>query len=448
MEKNHPGFNSDIKDPEQPAYKAFVQKLEQQISNDPAGKYCIVYLKQYLWYLKDHHIDIQGRSTPVREDSAAAVAAFLQSPAYLSTESIATDSMQVVHYLSQLREPGIEGIYKTLDNSYTIAIIKNKNAARDYAGIILNSGTKLWTKGQVKIELRQVNDTLFDVFTYLRNHALDYSQARYRNGKLSIGGWMKVYPQPSQQEETIGTDLFTFKLLDSNTAYLAVTNFSGRFSTYLDSAYKAVMPEINRRRYLVIDIRNNGGGSDMNYKALMPLIYTDPIINDVVDYYATPGNIGAYEAILNDTKNHPEVYGKDGYKSWEYGVNKMKRAKPYSFTPMVGTAPTTTTYPINKGYPQKVAILHNRNTASAAESLLFEARFSKKAITVGEHSGGYTGYGNIMSVTTPCGNRLSWTTTRYRHQRQFDFTGIPPMYRVPATEPNWVEYARELVKRQ
>ena len=126
-------------------------------------------------------------------------------------------------------------------------------------------------------------------------------------------------------------------------------------------------------------------------------------------------------------------------------MNKMQKATPYTFVPMGNGKPSMTRYTALKGYPDKIAVIYNRNCASACESFLFEIRFSKKVITVGENSGGYTGYGNVMSVTTPCGNTLAWTTTRYRDQRQYDFVGIPPKYRIPPSESDWVEYTRTLI---
>lgn len=449
MEKNHPGFNSDIKNPNQPAYKAFVQSLEKKIAADPNSKYCIAYLKQYLFYLKDHHINISGPVVQVKEDSLPAVEAFLRSPVFLSTERMEIDSAQMMNYLQQLKDPGLEGIYRTPDGTYTIAVVKKQNDRRDFAGIILSSSSRLWQKGQVKLELKQLNDSVLQVYSYLRNHSLNYDELPFRKGTTALPGWQKLFPSAHEpNSETISTEVFSFKILDSNTAYLAIRTFSGRYSTMLDSAYKAVIPEIQKHRNLIIDVRNNGGGSDNNYKALMPLIYTDPITNDVVDYFATPDNIKAYTALRDLYKSKPETYGELGYTNWEYGMNKMQSVKPYSFVLMGSGEPSVTKYTPVAGYPARVAIIYNRNTASAGEAFLFEARTSKKLITVGENSGGYTGYGNVMQITTPCGNTLGWTTTRYRMQRQYDFTGIPPQYRVPATEGNWVEYARRILNSQ
>ena len=445
MEKNHPGFNSDIKDPNQPAYKAFVESLEKKIADDPSGKYCIVYLKQYMRYLNDHHIGINGGSTVVvKEDSLPAVEAFYKSSAFLSTERVETDSMQLMQYLQQAKEPGIEGIYATPDGTYTIALIKKPNDKRDYAGIILNSKTKLWQKGQVKLEIKQANDSMMDLYIYMRNHSLNYDQVSFNKTAFELPGWIKQSPIASAGSST-SNGLCNFKVLDGDVAYISITSFAGQFSTMLDSFYKAVIPEIKKHSRLIIDVRNNGGGSDANYKALMPLIYTDPIIGDVVDYYSTPENIKAYEQLRDLYKSQPDVYGKDGYRNWEYGANKMQQAAPYSFVPMGNGKPSTTRYNADKDGPKQIVILYNRNCASSCESFLFEVRFSKKVTTVGENSGGYTGYGNVMTISTPCGNRLSWTTTRYRDQRQYDFIGIPPKYRIPAAESDWVEYARTLI---
>ena len=298
----------------------------------------------------------------------------------------------------------------------------------------------------MKLELKQVNDSTLQVFSYLRNHSLAYDEVRFSKNSTDLPGWNKVLPASNPTStEAISTDIFSFKILDSNTAYIAIRHFAGRYATMLDSAYKAVMPEIQKRPNLIIDVRNNGGGSDANYKALMPIIYTDPITNDVVDYYATPDNINAYTQLRDLYKSNPETYGKNGYMNWQYGIEKMEKAKPYSFTPMTGPTPSIAKYKPVTGYPQKIAIIYNRNCASSCESFLFEARNSKKVITVGENSGGYTGYGNVMSITTPCGNNLGWTTTRYRNQRQYDFTGIPPQHRVPQNETDWIEYARRLL---
>ena len=173
---------------------------------------------------------------------------------------------------------------------------------------------------------------------------------------------------------------------------------------------------------------------------LMPLIYTGPYESDVVEYYATPANIKAYQDFDDRARLSPTAR-QNVFKA---NIDKMKTVQPYSFVTMGDGRPVTIRYTRNEGFPSKVAVLYNRNCASSCESLLFEVMNSKKAILVGENSGGYTGYGNVMNIQTPCGNNLSWTTSVYRNQWKYEFVGIPPQYRIPIQETDWVEYTRRL----
>lgn len=443
IEKNHGGFNKKIKSPDEPAYKAFTESLEKQIQKDKDSKYCIAWLKKYILYLQDHHSNITaGGGVQVNETDSAAVAAFFRSPAYRNTEVIPVDSATLARKWSNERIYNPEGIYFTPDSTYVVALIKSKTAARDYAAVILHSKTVLWSAGQVKFELKQVNDSLFDLFTSYRNHSINYEQVPYKGGALRLNGWIAAGAMKSGNIPGRDNNIFSYKVLDSNTSLLSIRSFDAGLTKKLDSFYNAIMPEIKKHPHLIIDIRDNSGGSDMSYKALMPLIFTAPFESDVMEYYATPGNIEAYQkydsALL---KRSP-----DSYPPFKQATALIKKAAPYTFIGAGTGKPFKIQYTINKGYPSKIAVVYNKNCASSCESFLFEILNSNKTIRVGENSGGYTGYGNVMNIQTPCGNTLSWTTTVYRNQWQYEFVGIPPQYRVPENETDWINYAKKLLE--
>jgi len=449
MEKNHPGFNSDIKDPNLPSYKSFADSIQRLIEKDKRGTRCVAYIRKYLFYLKDHHINYYGASVPVREDSAEAVEAFLRSPTFLKHEMLILDSSRIIEKIKYSKDP-TEGIYQTPDQTYTIAVLEDKTPDRDYVGVILNSKSKLWTRHQIKVELKRLNDSTAEQYLYLRNHSLDFQRIRVNKDVIELQGWNKLTTDgavASNSKKPLSSELTSFKVLDEKTAMISIRSFGGQFNSKLDSFYKATLPEIKKYPNLIIDVRGNGGGSDRNYMALMPFLYTDTIIGDVVELYATPDNISAYDEILNRYKNDPDRYGKNGFMTWVTPLNIMKKAAPNSFTAYGSSVPSKSAFRAEKGYPEKVAILYDRNCASSCESLLFESMFSKKTIRVGENSGGYTGYGNVMEIKTPCGNTLAWTTMRYRNQRKFDFVGIPPDKKIPENENDWVEYTRTLLNK-
>lgn len=447
MEKNHPGFNSDIKTPEESSYKKFTDGLLSQIENDKAGKYCPVYLKRYIRYLKDHHSNFEGFTRPqVNENDPDSLKAFLASPFFQNTERMTIDSAAIVYSLRNADPAGVEGIYITPDTAYTVAVFKNASAMRDYAGVVLASRTKTWQVGQVKMEIIKKHDGGYELLTYLRNHALNYQEWYPSANNFSLPGWRKIVPAVNATSSAkINTDLISFKLLDSQTSLVSIRSFSGQFSRELDSAYRKIIPEIKKYPSLIIDVRNNGGGSDNNYGALMPLLYTDTIRNDFVELFYTDDNRKAYEKMRDETKANPQQYGKTGYLNWEYRINQMKKNTPGSFFP-ISAKNSFSTYKANNGNPSKIAILYNRNCASSCEQLLLDAAFSKKVKLVGENSGGYIAYGNVMSIKTPCGNYLYWTTTRKNNDRKYEFVGIEPHVKIPATENDWVEYTRRLLQ--
>lgn len=447
MEKNHPGFNSDIKTPEEPSYKKFTDELLSQVENDKTGKYCLVYLKRYIRFLKDHHSNFEGFTRPpVNESNPDSLKAFLASPFFRNTERMTIDSAAIVKSLRNSDPNGIEGVYITPDTVYTIAVFKNSNTLRDYAGVVLASRTKTWQPGQVKMEILKKPDGGYEILSYLRNHGLNYQEWYPPTNNFSLPGWRKIVPAAVVTNSAkISNDLISFKLLDSQTSMVSIRSFSGQFSRELDSAYKKIIPEIKKYPSLIIDVRNNGGGSDNNYGALMPLLYTDTIRNDFVELFYTEDNLKAYEKMRDEAKANPQQYGKNGYLSWEYRINQMKQNTPGSFFP-ISAQNSFSTYKINNGNPVKIAILYNRNCASSCEQLLLDAAFSKKVKLVGENSGGYIAYGNVMSVKTPCGNNLYWTTTRKNNDRKYEFVGIEPHVKIPASETDWVEYTRRLLQ--
>lgn len=444
IETNHGGFNKKIKSPEEPAYKAFIQQLESEISPLKDPKYCLLYLKKYIRYLQDHHSNITGPSgNIVAENDSAALAAFFNSPAFLQTETLSPDS----NYLAQLRKndsfQSPEGIYYSTDSTYMVALIKSKTSYRDYAAVILQSKTRLWKPGQVKFELKQVNDSLFDVLIALRNHSWNAETALIKNGILQLNNWKKAGLQVAVNPSIFsGPSLFSFKILDDKTTLITIRSFDAGLTNKLDSFYQRILPEIKKFPHLIIDIRDNGGGSDASYKKLMPLIYTNPFDDDVMEYFATPDNIAAYKQydslllLRNPGATAP----------FRYPIALMKKAPAFSFIGFGNGKPQKVQYSMNKGNPEKIAVVYNRNCASSCESFLFEVLQSKKSIMVGENSGGYTGYGNVMTITTPCGNNLSWTTTVYREQWKYEFKGIPPRFPVPAGETDWIGYTKKLME--
>lgn len=444
MERNHAGFNKKIRSAAEPAYAAFTAALEDAIKKETDSRYCIAYLKRYILYLQDHHSNITpASSSVVDEKDPAALAAFLASVDNRQTETLSLDTAALLASWRKQPPQAPEGIYYTADSTYVVALVRHESKRHDYAAVILQSKTRLWLPGQVKFELKKMNDSLFAWYTAYRNHRINYEEVPARNGIPELSGWTRAIPGSTSSATALSAEKVSFKVIDSLTTLLSIRSFNAGLTRMLDSVYQSILPEIKKYPKLIIDVRDNGGGSDASYKSLMPLLYTDPFNSDVMEYFVTPDNIRAYAAydsalLRQDPKSRPP---------FREPLALMRNAKPYTYTHFGNGKPRSIRYTVNKGNPQKIAVVYNRNCASSCESFLFEVLNSRKTIRVGENSGGYTGYGNVMTITTPCGNTLAWTTTVYREQWKYEFAGIPPQYRVPSSEPDWIRYASQVLDK-
>ena len=118
-----------------------------------------------------------------------------------------------------------------------------------------------------------------------------------------------------------------------------------------------------------------------------------------------------------------------------------------SFIPQSEDAINTWTLDSGTVYPKKIALIFNRGTASAGEGMIQYFIQSDKVVTIGENSGGYIGYGNVMNAVVPCDKfTVQSTTTRYLQKSKYEFVGIEPMYKVNKGK-DWISFAQEILNK-
>ncbi len=72
-----------------------------------------------------------------------------------------------------------------------------------------------------------------------------------------------------------------------------------------DSIFRVNDAVLKTTPNLILDLRGNGGGGDASFQPIMPWIYSNPIIVDGNDVYATVDNISRWELLL-DNPDLPE----------------------------------------------------------------------------------------------------------------------------------------------
>lgn len=442
-ESNLPGFKDNVTESNYKNYLSFKEELKINASKVCDSKSeCFKLLTYYVEFFKDNHSNIDYNDyQKIKESDTKDLNNFLKSDIFQKHEK--TD-INLSSFVNQ-DISSIENIYQSKDSVYTVRIIKQKNGVRDYVGVIIDSRTPLWTKGQIKFELISKDDKKFDMLLYMRDHSIKYfNNIELKNGILA-NNWFNTLLKQRHTYNIDSPNKLIFKEIDSQTNYIYIPTFSGYWSAKLDSFYSKYDKTIQSKPYLIIDVRNNGGGSDDNANPLLKYIYTKPFYSDKVELYVTEENIRKsvewYESNKRDTINFDKTFMKEISDE----IERMKNAPLNSFISRNDKHLIKLKKVLKS--PTKVAVIMNRNCASSCESLLFWAMESDKCILMGENSGGYVGYGEIGSTPTPYFKfNLGCTMTRYNYQRAYESIGIPPKYYLN-NEEDWIEQSLNILKK-
>lgn len=432
FENNNPAFQKIKNNPKDyKKYRKESEKIKTAAKLEKNSDYCIVHLDRYVSLLKDHHSDIGFQLKRTDLSTPELVANFKSSKNYLQFEKISIDTVQLIPLLRTKKTSDIEGIYSD-GGKLVFGIIKKENTSNQYQGVVLKKN-KLLEVGHVLLELTQKEAQRFDVVYNVGllgfNFNRIFKNLKIENGQIANYGFSKINTGAASNEKE-----YEFKAVNDSVNYLRLSSFDHKLTDQLDSFYNGIDKAIQAKPYLIIDLRNNSGGSEKSYLNLLPYAYTRPLKIDPATVWVSPENIKRYEEMASD-----------GNKEL---IERMKNAKPFTFIPYSEKGSDTWTLDTATTYPKKIALLFDRGTASAAEGMILYFLQSDKVITIGDNSGGYIGYGNVMPKPTPCGKfTIRSTTTKYEEKSKYEFVGIEPMHKV-AKEKDWIQYAMALFSKK
>jgi hypothetical protein len=388
------------------------------------------------------------------------VAEFKKSIYFLSRERIKYDSVTIWQALDKSTDP-IEGIYE--NDTYQIAVLANKTPERDYYAVVTKSKTPLWEEGQVKFEFKKIEKSDYEYLLFYRNHSYQIGRVTAHNPVYKLLEELKkIHPQ--QTASTAATpetnfdnapngDWFQFKALNDSTNYVHIKTFDGSLKSKFDSAYQKIAPMIEQKNNLIIDVRDNGGGSDGCWRTLSKYLYTQPFDYDKTDVFCSTGTIKRYEEFLAEVKKNKKNYGATMVIFLRKRIKAMKKAPEGTFISTIKASVPWWARPLinQKSYkqskiyasPKKVILIYNRNSASATEGLILAAKHSKKALSFGETSQGCIAFGDVMPTNTPIGFVLDVSVQYTPNRFQYEKVGIPPQVEA---QPNkdWIEQANAL----
>lgn len=452
IKADYPGYDDKVTKKTEKDLAELELKLRNKLAKDPDS--CGIFLDEYVCWFRDSHLKVRYNGSKKHSDPG-------------KKQEIAPQVLKLNNdSLNALREKmsTIEGIWVSFWGKIAI---KKEVGENKYQGIVIQQ--QGYEPGQVMFEFTALNEQQFklDYYADYNNFIPVHSIASlHLNDKiLEIHQYMRfvrqsnsqvynhalLYSYPAQFPNGVNTYAVACNLNDS-TFYLRIPKFTDNQAEIL---VKSHWNEIITRPYLIIDIRNNGGGQDEFYKPLSALIYTNPFESKGVEWYASEGNIHYMEEAIRTG----DIKEGEGNLKWTEELIRAMKKNPGGFVihPSGGMDEMTKEDTIYR-YPKRVGIIINESNGSSAEQFLLEAKESKKVILFGnQHTGGVLDYSNCVTEDFPSGKYiLTFPMTRSRRlpEHPIDNIGIAPdiMIPFPATEQlygrldDWVYFVKEYLE--
>jgi hypothetical protein len=430
IEKNYAGFRDKVNPKTKIAYQKYSAQVLERSKNITSSPYCINLLNEWIGFFKDGHIEV-GRNRLSKEKYAAD-----------QERLVASVEKQLVgeQDLDRLKKSaGIEGIYWDKDSVYKIAVIKNENAFRDYAGVILESKIAARKPGSVILELKDQKNVLKGI-AYDKYYTPE--SVSFKISQNALGDWQREGTSRTKVEKVLSDDA-SCKLLSAQTFYIQIGTFNQRNAKKIDSLILFNKGILNKTPNLILDLRNNGGGADFSYRSLIPYFYTNPIKTIGPDILSSADNIAGWAGLLkmNDMPEDQKVFIREKIAAMELHKNEFID---------LGTDKDLVLDSINV-FPKKIVILINKGCGSTTEQFLLAAKQSKKVTIMGENSAGVLDYANVRDISFSCmPYALHYATSRSRRVdmgQGIDNVGIKPNHILTPAQ-NWVAEAQQFLEKQ
>lgn len=373
LESNYPGFKDKVTTSNLQNYQGFTAQKEQVAAQAKNKSQCYFIINQWMSYFNDNHLQSAINMEAIEKIDPLK----LQSDFPIEKIDVSDKLLKKIE-----KAKGIEGVYSKKGESFSIALFENKNSFRDYVAVVIKSTDSTFENGSVLAELKEKSANEYFLL-YNSAHMLAFATIKPKNGEL-ISGFVK------NGKEIVDNQNYNFetKFLNENTLYFNIPSFSWEAKPMVDSLFAAQKENLSKSANLIIDLRNNGGGSDDVYGVISPYLYTQPIKGIGVDALASNDNIKGWELILAQYPDLPA----ESRQEIQNLIDKMKLQINQNVNIVEDVIDSSYTRLL---FPKNVVILINERCASTTEQFLLEARQSKKVTLMGQNTQGTLDYSNL-----------------------------------------------------
>ncbi len=448
--ENDAGFQYALDQKGESAYES-----HNEVFTDRAGEInelqdCWTLLYDWTQFFRSGHIGIQ-LNNPTQEDEDENPSPDEIRKRYADAPRVDYDRVALESYLIRSTDrSGLEGIWSS--GNYDIGI---KKEGEEYLGFILKADGIYWQEGQIKLVI-ETNDGELLARYYMQDH----SERVFKNVSLLGKNFLKTDfitwqridaksptdPAIERYFELMNISTPQVKEVSEKSMLLRIPSFNYQNKSIIDSLLAKYHHSIINHDNLIIDLRNNGGGSDASYEEIIKYIYTNPIRVVGMEYLSTPLNNARMQKFIDDPQ-YPE-----DWHEWARDALKLLEANPGKFvnvdSSLVDLTARDTIYPS----PKQIAILINENCGSTTEQFLLAAKQSRKVKFFGTTTAGVLDISNQNFAPSPCGefNLVYCLTKSYRiPDMAIDDKGIQPDYFMDGTiqEYEWIDFALGILEK-
>jgi hypothetical protein len=220
-----------------------------------------------------------------------------------------------------------------------------------------------------------------------------------------------------------------FQVLGKDTILFVIPTFNDRYAPAMKKLVAGHRAELASHRNWIIDVRDNGGGSDITYAPLMGWLLDGDLRGFGTEFFVTPANVKAQEEICAKTSD-PAHCNKEMMPV----IAKMRTAAPGTFVLKGEQRIETEKVKLEAKRPARVAVLTDRDCGSSCEQFVLEARTSYRVKVVGRPTHGSLDVSNLRPHLLPSGRaQLYYATTRTTRlpDMRIDTIGIAPDILLP-----------------
>ncbi len=439
---NYAGYQDKVNTNTKAAFEKLTAEQRTKAAQAKTDDECFKVLRGWTDFFKDRHTGVSFQTpSAITETDPVKIRAM-----FAGSEKIKLSEKEARKYLDKKRKKldPIEGIYRPKDGNYRVAIIRNETKTRNFAAVILKADSIWWMPGQIKMEFKKAPEGYQTAF-YMRDHSRQEHLSKLTENELKIGAlssYVKVYPESKETgtEPAVQPGGFSLVSLSPNTMLLTLPHFDHRMKPVIDSLIKTNRQKLLNTPNLIIDVRNNGGGSDISYMEILPYLYTNPMKAVSSAIWSSDDNIAKFQAVVDD-----KAYPESSKKETRALIEKMKAAKGTFIDRPDYTYTRDSVY----ANPKRVAVLIDKGCASSGEQFVLAAKESKKVTTYGNNTAGVLDYANVQNLKMPCPTfGIYYATSRSKRLPHYpiDNIGIAPDVRLPEDLKDPVKHVQQLME--